>query len=96
MDAREPLGYLKDLLEDITHAVEQEDSTAVHNPSDITNLKHVIEKFKEMRDKLENGLTGIELVKIYSAIERLQLENKALIKERDMWKAEAESWKLDD
>lgn len=59
MEAREPLGYLKDLLEDITHAIEEEDSTAVHNPSDIVNLKHAIEKFKDMQNKLENGFADI-------------------------------------
>ena len=97
MKTREPLEYLKDLLEDITYAVESEDdSTTIHNRSDIVNLQNVINVFKEMQDKLENALNGIELIQIYTTIEQLQAKVKVLTKERDMWKREANSWKLDD
>lgn len=55
MEPREPLRYLKDLLEDITFAVEREDeSTAVHNPSDIVNLKNVIEKYRALELEVEH------------------------------------------
>lgn len=55
MEPREPLSYLKDLLDDITYAVEREDeSTATHNPSDIINLKNVIEKYKALEIEVEH------------------------------------------
>ncbi|WP_432701996.1 hypothetical protein [Lysinibacillus sphaericus] len=55
MDPREPLSYLKDLLEDITHAVGREDEqTALHNQSDIINLKNVIDKYKALEIEVEH------------------------------------------
>lgn len=50
MGHREPLEYMKELLEDITFAIENEDSKANHTASDLVNLKHVIEVLKGQRE----------------------------------------------
>lgn len=52
MEPRESIDYLKDLLSDITFAIEQEDSQANHGPSDLLNLKHAIDTLKHQQDTI--------------------------------------------
>ncbi|MFY0519359.1 hypothetical protein ACOMCU_16250 [Lysinibacillus sp. UGB7] len=70
MEPREPLEYLKELLEDVTFAVESEDSVATHNPSDIVNLKHVIETLKHQQ----------EIIHMYKVVDELLKDERKKVK----------------
>lgn len=70
MEPREPIEYLKDLLSDITFAIEQENSQTNHSTNDLMNLKHAIETLKHQQ----------ETIRIYKAVDEFVKEQSKKVK----------------